>query len=467
MNSFVRILGFFILCFVFQSSGMANTIIRGVVKNGDQRPVRISVYSDYLTMEEEEKTHVVPQEDGTFSARFFIPETEYVIISVGFKETYIYISPGDTMEVRINYDNQMEHPGGFMPLRQPLDLWITYEKDSSVNQLTFEFDSLFALYFPENTVKNIVFNNDIRLYDSLQNVMSGWVEQVNRPFISQYARYFLAQMESLLYTQRMRSLGEKHIAREKILYRHMEYMRFFENFVQSYVPLRSVNISPAALDQAVGIEVSYRDFDNLLGRDTIFRNEQVRELAMIALLKSFYTTGKFDSETLLSLMEQVARRTKFNGHHQMARRFVERWKRQQSHQAPDFSFPVPGKDSVRISDFQGRYLVINFFQGNNLPSMIEMDVMERLYEEKTNDVYLLSISMDDDYSDFRGYLRRNTHPWDVVHFDGQYEVARHYNILSVPRFVLVGPDGKVVRDYFPKLSAGGLEQLYQMLDKRR
>jgi hypothetical protein len=50
----------------------------------------------------------------------------------------------------------------------------------------------------------------------------------------------------------------------------------------------------------------------------------------------------------------------------------------------------------------------------------------------------------------------NRYDWKWLHFDGNYDMLRHFQIYSYPWFVLLDPEGRIVYDVTPAPSSGFL-----------
>lgn len=450
----------------FQAAN-ANTVIHGVAKNVGDREIRLIKIHDYLSYEKIEIASTKADKDGNFRLEFFISQPEYLIVTVGFKEASMFVEPAKNLEIVIDYQSRIAKPNGTLPLQQPLDLYIKHEQDSSINQLIYDFDSISGALFPEAVVRMILYRRDFSRYDSLKQKVMLWAESTQKPYVFDYAEYRMAQIENLLYAESMDMLGEKLLAQPDIQYRHPEYMSYLESFVVSYVPDKTPYITPNQVTRAINDDATYFHLDEMLGQDTVFRNEMLRELAAIAFLKNLYFDQNYKRDNIISILDDLINDTKFDRHKKIAKSVKAEIRRHQKRQEiVDFAFPTLGKDSIRFSALQGRYLLINFYQSDCLACLLEMDIMKKLYEEHEREVFLLSISLDEDFKTFRQFVRSNDYQWNMAHFGYQFELLDYFDVRTLPRFMLVGPDGTLLRRYYPRLSYGGLQKINKLLEKR-
>lgn len=457
------------VCVIIQipQSIAGNTIVQGVAENVGQREIKLFGYHDYLSMKPQLIASTKTNKNGKFKLDIFLSQTEYLRISVGFKESSFFISPGSTMNVHIDYGEKVTKQGGTYPLQKPLDILIKNESDTSVNREIFKFDSISGRILSENEMLMILYQHDFKRYDSLKKKINLLMGDVHSSYVKNYIRYRYAQLETVIYPYNLSNIGEHLLADQEILYRHSEYMNFFENYVNLYVPGKSEDITLKDIEKGLNQErPDYRILDETLGKDTIFRNEKVREIASVLLLKSSFYNRNYDPDKILKLLDGLIQHTKFEKHKKIAAQVkYQLQQHKQKNRIKDFAFSFPGnrKDSVRFSDFKGRYLLIAFYQHNCMDCILEMDIMQKLYEEHSNEIFLLGIFLDEDYTDFKYFIEDARYEWNMVHFDYQYDLIRYFNLRTIPRYILVAPDGKIKRDYFPKLGTGGLKKINQLL----
>ncbi len=115
--------------------------------------------------------------------------------------------------------------------------------------------------------------------------------------------------------------------------------------------------------------------------------------------------------------------------------------------APDFTVYDAQGNEVRLSDYFGKPIVLNFWASWCGPCRMEMPDFQSKYQELGNDVQFLMINMTDgaretveSASDFiaqKGY----TFP---VFFDTHYNAATTYSVYSLPMTFFINRNGTVV-----------------------
>lgn len=114
---------------------------------------------------------------------------------------------------------------------------------------------------------------------------------------------------------------------------------------------------------------------------------------------------------------------------------------------PDFSLPdLAGKD-VRLSDYQGRVVVINFWASWCAPCVKEFPSLKRLVEKMDGKLIVLAVSNDGQRADLESFLQAfGTVPAGfVVLWDKEKKVSLSYGSEALPESYIVGPSHKLIR----------------------
>lgn len=122
--------------------------------------------------------------------------------------------------------------------------------------------------------------------------------------------------------------------------------------------------------------------------------------------------------------------------------------------APEFSAPDGTGKMVKLSDFRGKYVVIDFWASWCGDCRRETPGFKRLYEEMKDvridgaEVQFLSYSFDRDETRWKSFVEDEGLVWPQVStLQAKWHdipVTKDYGLSWIPAFVLVSPDGRVV-----------------------
>ena len=118
--------------------------------------------------------------------------------------------------------------------------------------------------------------------------------------------------------------------------------------------------------------------------------------------------------------------------------------------APDFTVLNSEGESVKLSSFFGKPIVLNFWASWCPPCKSEMPHFETVYQTVKDDVVFLMVNMVDgqrETSDTgKKYVKDNGYSFPV-YFDTEQEAAYVYNISSIPSTLFIDKTGNIVTGY--------------------
>jgi thiol-disulfide isomerase/thioredoxin len=116
--------------------------------------------------------------------------------------------------------------------------------------------------------------------------------------------------------------------------------------------------------------------------------------------------------------------------------------------APEFAVKTVEGQTVKLSDYKGKYVLLDFWATWNAPSVAEMPDLKEAYAAFGNDprFAMLGLSLDSDLASARAFSTENRTGW-TQGFLGKWsesEVPNRYGIESIPFVMLIDPNGRVL-----------------------
>ncbi len=127
--------------------------------------------------------------------------------------------------------------------------------------------------------------------------------------------------------------------------------------------------------------------------------------------------------------------------------------------APDFVLEAPGTDEeVRLSDFRGRPVLLNFWATWCVPCRTEMPALQEAHD--TEGVVVLAVNSQESDTVVSNFLDEYGLTFPAA-IDREGSVRQHYGVLGLPATFFIDPDGILrARNFGPvydNLLADGIE----------
>ena len=124
--------------------------------------------------------------------------------------------------------------------------------------------------------------------------------------------------------------------------------------------------------------------------------------------------------------------------------------------AIDFTVKDADGNDVKLSDYFGKPIVLNFWAYWCGPCQREMPEFNARYEELGGDVVFLMVHVDPDTTQGRSYVVANGYDFPVV-YDEKAQAAATYGITSFPTTFFIDAEGNVRAYYVGIMNAERLQ----------
>lgn len=115
-------------------------------------------------------------------------------------------------------------------------------------------------------------------------------------------------------------------------------------------------------------------------------------------------------------------------------------------QVDDFTVYDSEMNKVKLSDYFGKPIIINFWASWCGPCKSELPAFNSLYEKYKDDVVFLMINLTDGQNDTENSIKKfvsdNGYSFPV-YYDIEYDASDTYGVRSIPETVFISADGSL------------------------
>ena len=127
--------------------------------------------------------------------------------------------------------------------------------------------------------------------------------------------------------------------------------------------------------------------------------------------------------------------------------------------APDFTLKSLGGENLKLSEFRGDVILINFWASWCGPCRQEMPLLDALYQRYNPIGFtILGINVENDSEQAMKLLKEMPVSFPIL-FDTQNTVSKLYNLVGMPSTMIVDRDGNIRYQHFAYLP--GYEKKYE------
>lgn len=135
-------------------------------------------------------------------------------------------------------------------------------------------------------------------------------------------------------------------------------------------------------------------------------------------------------------------------------------------EAKDFEAHDENGNEVRLSDYQGQYIILNFWNSTCEPCVNELPYFEKAIKKYDGQITFLMVNMADGSNETTiselKYLQDNNLDIKTI-FDDHYDVRVKYKVTSLPRTIFIDKNRLIQKDIKSEMTEEMLEEQIQSL----
>lgn len=439
----------FVFLFISGNVFSQQITIKGTVMGGEGKEIVVYDCSDQITLTQTKMASGKIDTSGYFEVSFNADYTFYALLKVEFNQVPIYLEPAKVYNLSINCPQCNSPEDKTNPYLAPKALITVIENQDSteLNYLINRFDLLTDEFLFNNYISLLKQRNKTKL-DSFKTAINKIFSYSQHDYFKNLLTYRLASIEH--YTRLNTSEGfiKNYIWNKPVLYNNTGYMELF-NGIFSFYATNGPKYIKYDLAKSINVESSFPALLDSLGKDSLLRNEVIREMVAIKLLGENYYSQLYNQTSILKMLKYVQDSSKFEMHKRIAKNYISHFNKL----APGTTAPI-----FRLKDYTGTYYSLNelnqekyvyllFFTTWCVPCISEMNLLGQLKEKFGTKVEFVAISTDKEFMTFYYFMQKNEllYNFTILHWGNNATLLDDYNVKTVPTYILIDPEGKIVQ----------------------
>jgi len=456
-----------VLCFLMVIplvTGAQVIRITGTAPGAEGKKIEVITSSDLITGLEETLAQATVDSTASFTLSLNTDKTLSAFLNIDFHRGELFLEPGRSYTISIaplNY-NEIQEVNPFEE-SQSLEITLQGNKPDELNTLIQAFNTEYNKFVLDN-FNYLYRDKDKARLDTFRVRMVQKFPDVKKAYFIDYIKYKIASIEQVANVMGKSPMIKKYFSDSPILYDNVEYMDFFREFFSKYITTTSRPLKFLNYSGMLNGPNSYPALMKALEADTLLRKPQLRELVLLRCLMEMYDDPLYKQESIQNVLAIVTKDSKFTENKIIAENLLKYLTRlRHGSAAPGFTLQDRNRRQVSLSDLKGKPVLLGFWTTYCKSCLSEMELLKPLYDKYHDRMAFVSISADKEFMKMLFFLNlKKDFTWTFLHLGDEIGLLREYNVRSLPLFVLIDNQGKIVK-YPADLPDSGLESSIEKL----
>ncbi|MBE9467226.1 MAG: redoxin domain-containing protein [Bacteroidetes bacterium] len=423
-----------------------NVTIKGNAPSHAGDSLIFYTYSDLITYKEKKVCECKVCQNGDFLFKLEIENTKYIFAPLGVYKVVLFVEPDSTYEIVLPEKSKKSIPDKLNPFFEKSEYYvgIINKTPADLNFLIRDFDYIYEDYLAKNFygIYHQSYNKEI---DSLISSIDSLFSRYNNQYFVNYKKYKFAFLKFLSFQRDVKYVTKYYFSNQPLLYNNIAYMDLFnqlyQNFFSDYINTKEGERLFSDIAYAKSPFYIKKTLDNNLA---FANDDNLKDLVILKGLLDAFSNNDFPSSSLFYTLDSVKISTNINENKIIATNIKKEVTQLRSgFNAPKFE--LYNSDSVlkNLNNYKGKYVYLNFITTLSFTCKQDLELLKKLDEEKDDKLVILTISIEDNFSDCIKYFKENAYDWDLLHVGNQPDVLKKYKIKTTPMYYLINPSGKL------------------------
>jgi len=408
--------------------------------------------SDWISGTEKIAGQCQISDSGDFQLVIALEGTTRLFAYLGIYKGYFFAEPGKSYQLVLPEKRDKSQEDLLNPYFEPVELQLGLANFNSadLNMLIAMFDDAYIPFYDKYV--NSIYNKPdlMRLEEDIKQMELPFKDDQN-DFFRAYRQYHYGMLKMLTKQQGTQSLSDEFFNNRRVLYENPSYAELFNQVFDKYFIFIGRTGAGKQIYADINQTGSYRDLLHTLSGSDNISNDTLTELVVLKQIHDEFYSNQFSRNGLLSILDSLCLTTRVEEHNVIGRNIKYKITRlQPGYAPPQFELRDTDGNLVKLSDFKGKYVYLNFCTCQSYTCLNEFNMLAGLHKRHGNRLSIITIATDPMEEVLRQFLVKNQYDWKFLHYDNQPEILKDYDIRAFPTYFLIGPDGNLI--FSPALS---------------
>ena len=191
----------------------------------------------------------------------------------------------------------------------------------------------------------------------------------------------------------------------------------------------------------------------------------IQQITLLNFARKAYNTSWIENNSeIIQILDSLAA----NGLHEQIRQTsanqAQRYSSLQvNSKIPDLSFTNLSGDKISLSNFHGKYVLLDFWFIGCRPCQRAVPFKKKLFTDFNECLEILSINDKNNVDDIVKYKTEEALPWTFLKANSNDESLNVLNIHGYPTYYLLDPNGKIL---LIPTSSGSIEREFNLIEEK-
>jgi peroxiredoxin len=453
-----------------------STTINGNFKGAEGREIRLYTIQDFITFSDTLLAKAPIDHNGNFSITLKLPKDKiyYAYFKVNdIRSNDLYLEYNKTYNLMFDaFDFEKYDTYTSFLTRLYMNFTIsnidTNDLNFKISQLNIILNDFYAHNIkaqvePTGGIINRIPKAKI---DSLNALLLTKFSNYQNNYFNNYLKYSIAEIKLISRSYDRLEIFNEYIWNQRPIYDNVQYMSFFTNYFRDYI-INSTKIKNRDLISNIEWQVNYKALLDSLGKDTLLKNEVIRELVLLENIIGWSNMNLFTRDSLQKLLTQFYNNTKFDEHKLIIKNINKNLFSNYKIDLSKYPLITEKNDTVFLKHFSTKYILLYFFTSWCGQCIKELTAINEIYPQIKDSLEIIVISADRIPLNYYYFTKDYNFPnLGMYYFNQNYELLEQLKIVVFPQSILIEKSGNIINATMPDIKNGLIEYLFNIAKKR-